>query len=121
MHPNQAPKTDGFAITSMVLGIIAVLTCIYGIILGIIAVVFGHLAIGKIKRNSALGGKGMAIAGLVCGYVAIAASIIAGIMFAVAINQTGGSLKDFQKQVIEEREKQRIQQEQIMQENSAEE
>ena len=121
MHPNQAPKTDGFAITSMVLGIIAVITCFYGIILAILAVIFGHLSLGKIKRNPTLGGKGMAIAGLVCGYIAIVISIISGIMLMEAFKETGGSLKDFQKQVMEEHEKQRIQQEQIMQENSAEE
>jgi len=87
IQPQQAPQTDGFAITSMVLGIIAVITCYFGIILGTVAVVFGHLSIKKIRKNPNLGGKGMAIAGLVCGYIGIAITLVFGIFLLAAGNQ----------------------------------
>lgn len=65
-YPYQAPRpTNGFAIASLVLGII----WIYW--LGsILAVIFGHVALGQIARNGD-GGRGLAIAGLVLGYVGI--------------------------------------------------
>ena len=75
MNPYQQKSTDGFAITSMVLGILAVLSCYFGIILGTIAVIFGHVSLSKMKKNPGLQGKGMAIAGLVCGYVGILVTI----------------------------------------------
>lgn len=84
------PRTDGFAVTAMVLGIIALVTCYFGIILGTIAVVFGHLSLGKIKREPQLGGKGMAIAGLVCGYISIAVTVVFGIIMLTA----GSSIMD---------------------------
>ncbi len=113
------PKTDGFAITSMVLGIIAVITCYFGIILGTVAVIFGHLSIGKMKREPSLGGKGMAIAGLATGYVAIAISVVSGIMLFFAASEAKKSGQDlfgemgqeFQKEFKKEMEKERQKQE----------
>ena len=58
----------GFGITSMVLGIISILFCwswFLGGILEIMAIIFGIVGIVKKK------GKGMAIAGLVCGSIAL--------------------------------------------------
>lgn len=73
-------KNDPFATTSMVTGIVGVpFLCCWPIalILAIIATVFGALSMNKIKKaNGALGGKGMAIAGLVLGISVIAISII---------------------------------------------
>lgn len=70
-RPSQvatAPKTNGFAIASLVLGIV----WIYWIG-SIIAVIFGHVAIKQIKESGdTQTGRGMAIAGLVLGYVGIA-------------------------------------------------
>jgi Domain of unknown function (DUF4190) len=63
-----AQRTNGLAITSMVLGIV----WIYWIG-SILAVVFGHIALSQIKQSTAPErGRGMAIAGLVLGYVGIA-------------------------------------------------
>ena len=68
-------KVNGLAIVSLVLGI----TWIYW--LGsILAVIFGHIALSQItKSNGQQSGKGLAIAGLVLGYVAL--SVIAFLMF----------------------------------------
>ena len=61
------PPTSGLATASLVLGITSFVVC--GL-LGIPAVICGHMALNQID-NSALpmGGRGMAIAGLVCGYL----------------------------------------------------
>jgi hypothetical protein len=62
------PRTNGLAIASMVLGIVWVYW-----IGSILAVIFGHVALSQIKKSGgALRGRGMAIAGLVLGYVGIA-------------------------------------------------
>ena len=112
--PPAPTKTDGFAITSMVLGIIAILTCIYGIILGVLAVIFGHVSLSKINKDPTLGGKGMAVAGLACGYVACVISIVMMIMAAVAVSaaQEGATQieKAMNKAIKEQQELQQQQQ-----------
>ena len=59
-----APRTNPVAITSLVLSLAGILTWITAIG-GVIA---GHIALSQIKRTGE-GGRGMAIAGLVVGYV----------------------------------------------------
>jgi general secretion pathway protein G len=55
------------AIASLVFGIIGFFTG-----LGIVAVVLGHISLAKIKKSAGrLGGRGMAIGGLVTGYVSL--------------------------------------------------
>jgi hypothetical protein len=54
----------------------------------ILAVIFGHIALSQIKRSmGALTGRGMAIAGLVLGYVGIAL-LVASIAAAVVVGPT---------------------------------
>lgn len=65
-------RTNGLAIASLVLGILWVAW-----IGSILAVVFGHLALGQIKRsNGAEQGQGLAIAGLVLGYIGISTLVL---------------------------------------------
>jgi hypothetical protein len=74
-HPGYypvAPPTSGLAIASMVCGIIAVVSCYAGALLGIPAVICGHMAMSVIRNAPfMMGGRGMAIAGLVLGYLGI--------------------------------------------------
>ena len=66
MHPQVPfkPKTPGLAIASLVCGILAF--CI-PLLPGLIGMILGIIAIRKINAsNGALGGKGLAIGGLVC-------------------------------------------------------
>ncbi len=66
------PQTSGMAIASLVLG----LTWLYWIG-SILAIVFGHLAKNEIKRDPArLQGRGMAIAGIVLGWVGIGMLVV---------------------------------------------
>ena len=88
----EEPKGKGLAITALVLGIIALLTCwtvLGGIIFGLLALIFGIIATVKSRRGSA-GGGGMAIAGLVLGLLGlIAAVVIAAIGVNFFVNHGG--------------------------------
>ena len=79
------PKTSVLAIWSLVLGILS-LTC-FSILTAIPGVICGHQALSKIRRSSGeMTGQGMAIAGLVTGYLGIAWAIIfIPLMMAIAI------------------------------------
>lgn len=76
----QAGRTSGLAIASLVLGIL----WLYWIG-SILAVIFGHVVISQSHRDETLRGRGMAIAGLVLGYVGIALLIL-GIIVVAADN-----------------------------------
>ena len=65
-YGQPARGTNGFAIASLVCSIVA---CGVGSVLGI---VFGHIARRQIRRTGE-GGNGLAIAGMVIGYVGVAA------------------------------------------------
>ena len=81
----QPPKTSGLAIWSLVLGILS-LTC-FTIFAAIPGVICGHSALSKIKRSGGvLSGHGLAVAGLVTGYLGIAWAIfVIPLMVAIAI------------------------------------
>ena len=75
------PPSQGLGIASLVCGILSlVLCCLWfgSLPLALIAIILGHVAISKVKRDPARnGGKGMARTGLVTGYLGLIASIIA--------------------------------------------
>ncbi len=78
--------SSGLAIASMVCGIVGYLTCYFVAILGIPAVICGHMALSQIKNSPVpMGGRGMAIAGLVLGYLGIAITLGLIIFFGIAI------------------------------------
>jgi hypothetical protein len=86
-YPPAAP-TNGLAIASLVCGILAVMSCHVGGLMGLPAVICGHMALSAI-RNSAIpmGGRGMAIAGLVMGYLGILFSLCAVVFFLFFFSQ----------------------------------
>jgi hypothetical protein len=67
----QPPRTNGKSIAALVLGILAVVLPYIGSLIGIIAIIFASISLKEIKRNQEQG-RGMAIAGLVCGIVGTA-------------------------------------------------
>jgi competence protein ComGC len=91
MEPNPPPPTtplprsSATAIWSLVLGILS-LVC-FSIITGIPAVICGHVAHGRIKRSEGLlTGSGMALSGLIMGYVSIAlAVLVVPLLVAIAV------------------------------------
>lgn len=77
-YPVVTPKKDsGLAIASLVCGIAAWI--IFPVVAAIAAVVTGHLAKKEIRESgNTLGGDGMALAGLLMGYIQLG-------MFALAV------------------------------------
>jgi hypothetical protein len=83
--PDQ-PKNCGLAVWSLVLGILALALVCIGPLFGIPAVICGHLAYSRIKRSAgALSGGGLALGGLITGYLSIALIPMIGMMAAIAI------------------------------------
>lgn len=78
------PPNESLAIVALVAGILS-LVCM-GAFAGIPAVICGHLGLGKIKRSGGqLRGGGMAIAGLVMGYVSIGLTVIVMLFYGAVI------------------------------------
>lgn len=82
------PRTSGMAVASVVLGAVGALGFwipyigFFAFVAAILAIVFGSIGIGQTNRNPTLvGGKGLAITGLVLGIVAIAAAIFMVLFF----------------------------------------
>lgn len=72
--PAVAGKTNGFAITSLVLSILGLFCCSI-VLMNIGAIIFGHLALSQISKNPTQGGKGLATAGLIIGYIGLVLGI----------------------------------------------
>jgi len=73
------PVTNGLAIASMICGILSLILFCFcgGLFLGIPAVICGHLSLNQLNApGNSQQGRGMAIAGLICGYLGIAFLII---------------------------------------------
>jgi hypothetical protein len=65
--PGQPPSVSRLANFSLICG---VLSLILGIIVSLAAIVFGHLARSQVKQsNGAISGAGLALAGLMMGYL----------------------------------------------------
>jgi hypothetical protein len=67
-----AAPTEPLAIWSLVLSLVGMLGfCCGGPVLGIAGIVCGHLGLSKINANPQLQGRGLAMAGLIIGYIAV--------------------------------------------------
>jgi hypothetical protein len=78
---SDIPPTSGKAIASLVFGLLPL-----SLLSSIPAVVLGHLALSEIRKSGGrLQGRGMAIAGLVLGYLGFAVIPIIGLLVAVSI------------------------------------
>lgn len=95
--PEQAPRpprSDGRAVTSMILGIVSTVLCclpLVGPICGTIAIVLFARFNGDFHRSGQqLGGRGMAIAGLVTGIIGCAIGLIYSIYWLFIGTVLGG-------------------------------
>ncbi|MFD7916476.1 DUF4190 domain-containing protein [Streptomyces sp. NPDC059752] len=80
--PYGVQRSNGFGITALVLGILAVVGCItsfFAVVLGAAAIVFGALGRGKASRGEADNG-GMALAGIILGSIGI---LLGAVMIAI--------------------------------------
>jgi hypothetical protein len=68
-----ARPTSALAITSLICGLagIVLFWAVVPLLASIAAVITGHMALGQTKRDPGIGGRGMAIAGLILGYVVV--------------------------------------------------
>jgi hypothetical protein len=72
-NPNwqPGPGTAGKAIAALILSIVGLVLCPY--VFSVLALVFGYMARGEIKRSGGrLGGDGLALAGIIIGWGSIA-------------------------------------------------
>lgn len=79
-YPNYLPgtgPTSGMAIASLVCSLLGI---------GLVGVILGHLALNEIKKsNGYTQGRGLAIAGLIIGYLQIAAVLVFLVLFIIGI------------------------------------
>jgi Domain of unknown function (DUF4190) len=76
--------TNGLAITSLVLGILWIWW-----IGSVLAVIFGHIALSQIRRRGE-GGHGLAIAGLVLGYIGVGVLLLVIVVAAIGASVPQG-------------------------------
>jgi Domain of unknown function (DUF4190) len=71
-------KTNGFAIASLVLGVLGILPVPPTVLLGsILALIFGYMGRGQIDRSQGREtGRSMAVAGIALGWIGIALTLI---------------------------------------------
>jgi H+/Cl- antiporter ClcA len=91
--PQGRPLGSGLAIASLVVGILALVTFwtyVGGILLGLIAIVLGVLALGRVRKGRAAG-RGMAITGVVLGTLGLLLSLAFIALTVWVFNSSGGS------------------------------
>lgn len=101
-YPAQQP-TNGMAVAALVCGIVGVALAIIlfffpfiGLILGVLAIIFGIVGRNRFKANPAVGRQGMAMAGLVTGIVAVLISLVLIVLGIIAVNQVGSQLDELE-------------------------
>ena len=82
--------TNGMSIAALVLGIL----WLYGVG-SILSLIFGYISLGQIKRDPRQKGKGMAIAGVVLGWVGIVGLIIVIVFIGFAATSGFDSYDDY--------------------------
>jgi Domain of unknown function (DUF4190) len=79
------PRTDGLAIASLIVGILSLLCC--GVLLGPAAAIMGFIARNRIMQSGgAVGGGGMAMAGLILGIVGFLLWVVVVIIYGVSLS-----------------------------------
>lgn len=79
----STPSTNGLAIASLVLGIAQIFLCIIGAIL---ALVFGYISRRQIDESGGTqGGRGMAVAGIILGWIGIGLGIAYIVVIIIAV------------------------------------
>ncbi len=101
------PRTNALAIISLVAGCAQFFICIVG---SIVAIVTGHIARRQIKRSGEQG-AGLALAGLILGYIGLVLAVLGAAAFAVFVFAFSGDVaeraarddaRDFGNQLVRE-------------------
>ena len=72
--PPTGPK-NGLGIAALVIAIIALLSVVGGVVLGVVAIILGFIGWGRAKRGEATNG-GVAVAGIVLGLLSIIEAVV---------------------------------------------
>ena len=91
--PPPAGPRNGLGVAALVIAIIALVFCwsvAGGVVLGICAVIIGFVARGRVKSGQATNG-GIAIAGIVLGFLAIIVSLVFIPIWIGVFSQVGGN------------------------------
>jgi hypothetical protein len=94
-------KNNGLAITSLVLGIVALITVWLpplAIVIALVGVVLGFLGMRKAAES---GGRGLAIGGLITSGLALLASIVLLVLAALVFNAADDELDDWEDEINE--------------------
>lgn len=93
--PGAPRRSNGVAIAALVCGIVALLLSwlpginLLAMLLGLIALICGFVGLGKAKDPTVVGGRGMAIAGIVTGLLALVVSVLVYVGLARLFNDPG--------------------------------
>ena len=93
VHPSADRASNGLGIAALVIAIIGLVFCwtvVGGVILGLSAVIIGFVARGRVKRGEATNG-GVAIAGIVLGFLAIIVSLVFIPIWIGVFDKVGGT------------------------------
>ncbi|MNN36831.1 hypothetical protein D3C81_1507420 [compost metagenome] len=91
--PSPPAHTNGKSIAALVLGILSIVTPYIGLIFGIVAIIMSAISLKEI-RNRYEGGRGLAIAGLVCGIIGTIIYALLILLFIVIILFAAGAGND---------------------------
>ena len=81
--PVRPVQTSGYAIASLVLGILSIVPGVWlgGLLMGILAIVFSRMAMKRINTSADVNGQGLATAGMVTGIVGLSLSVLVILIF----------------------------------------
>lgn len=98
-YGNGQPRTNGFAIASLIIGIGTVLTSwwfiIFGSIMAIVGIVFGAVGISQNRRGLRTGGLAPAVIGIVLNVCALLVSILITVILVSMLYEEPSSYTDF--------------------------
>ena len=87
--PPVGPR-NGLGIASLVVAIIALISVVGGVVLGVVAIILGFLGWQRAKRGEATNG-GIAIAGIVLGVLSIIEALVVIALSVWVFNEVGGT------------------------------
>jgi hypothetical protein len=87
--PPSAPK-NGLGIAALVVAIVALISVVGGVVLGIVAIILGFLGWQRARRGEATNG-GIAIAGIVLGILSIIEALVVIALSVWVFNEVGGT------------------------------
>lgn len=91
--PVSGPKTNGLAITSLVLSILGIVW-ILPFIGSLAGAILGHVAMGQIARNGD-GGRGLALTGIIVGWIGVAFTVLIAAFFVFVFAVSASSYSSY--------------------------